>query len=90
MKAQQKNLGNMQKAQKESAKEMDKKVEDQADKQAKSAAKSGFLSIFNKVFTAITAVIGAAMLFVPGLQVAGVIMLAGVAVSIATQIPGVM
>jgi hypothetical protein len=90
MKAQQKNLGNMQKAQKESAKEMDKKVDEQADKQAKSAAKSGFLSIFSKVFTVITALVGVAMLFVPGLQVAGVLMLAGVAVSIATQIPGVM
>jgi len=86
----QKSLSAMQEAQKESAKEMDKKVDEQSDKQSKSAAKSGFMSIFSKVFTAITAVIGVFMLFVPGLQAAGVLMLVGAAVSIATQIPGVM
>jgi|GEM_PF-1350669 len=86
----QKSLSRMQHAQKDSAKEMDKKVEEQSEKQSKSAAKSGFLSIFSKIFTAITAVIGAAMLFVPGMQAFGVLMLVGAAVSIATQIPGVM
>lgn len=90
LKARQRSLGKMQEAQKESAKEMDKKIDEQAEKQTKSAAKSGFLSIFSKIFTAVTAVIGAVMLFVPGLQVAGALMLAGAAVSIATQIPGVM
>jgi hypothetical protein len=88
--ARQKSLARMQDAQKESAKEMDKKVDEQSDKQSKSAAKSGFLSIFSKVFTAITAVIGVAMLFVPGMQAFGVFMLVGAAVSVATQIPGVM
>lgn len=88
--ARQKSLGRMQQAQKESAKEMDKKIDEQAESQRKSAAKSGFLSIFSKVFTAITAVIGVAMLFVPGMQAFGVLMLVGAAVSIATQIPGVM
>jgi ABC-type multidrug transport system fused ATPase/permease subunit len=65
--ARQKSLVRMQEAQKESAKEMDKKIDEQAESQRKSAAKSGFLSIFSKVFTAITAVIGVAMLFVPGM-----------------------
>jgi hypothetical protein len=80
----------MQKAQKENAQDYDKKVNEQAESQRKSAAKSGFLSIFSKVFTAITAVIGAVMLFVPGMQAFGVLMLVGAAISIATQIPGVM
>jgi hypothetical protein len=88
--ARQKSLSRMQQAQKESAKEMDKKVDEQSESQRKSAAKSGFLSIFSKVFTAITAVIGVAMLFIPGMQAFGVLMLVGAAVSIATQIPGVM
>ena len=86
----QKSLSRMQSAQKDSAKEMDKKVEEQSEKQSKSAAKSGFLSIFSKVFTAITAVIGAALLFVPGMQAVGALMLIGAAISVATQIPGVM
>ena len=86
----QKGLGRMQEAQKESAKDMDKKIDEQTDKQSKSAAKSGFLSIFNIVFAGITAVIGALMLIVPGMQAFGVLMLVGAAVSLATQIPGAM
>lgn len=86
----QKGLGRMQEVQKESAKDMDKKIDEQTQKQSNSSAKSGFLGIFSKVFTAITAVIGVAMLFVPGMQVFGVLMLVGAAVSVATQIPGVM
>jgi hypothetical protein len=88
--ARQNSLARVQVAQKENAKEMDKKVDNQAESQSKSASKSGFLSIFSKVFTAITAVIGVAMLFVPGMQAFGVLMLVGAAVSVATQIPGVM
>jgi hypothetical protein len=86
----QKGLGHMQEAQKESAKDMDKKIDEQTQKQSNSSAKSGFLGIFSKVFTALTAVIGVAMLFVPGMQVFGVLMLVGAAVGVATQIPGVM
>lgn len=88
--ARQKSLARLQESQKQTAKEMDKKVDEQADKQSKSASKSGFLSIFSKVFTAITALVGVAMLFVPGMQAFGVLMLVGAAVSVATQIPGVM
>ena len=88
--ARQNSLVRVQDAQKENAKEMDKKVDNQVESQSKSASKSGFLSIFSKVFTAITAVIGVAMLFVPGMQAFGVFMLVGAAVSIATQIPGAM
>ena len=88
--ARQKGLSRMQDAQKDSSKEMDKKIDEQTQKQAKSSAKSGFLGIFSKVFTAITAVVGVAMLFVPGMQAFGVLMLVGAAVSVATQIPGVM
>ena len=86
----QKNLSRMQEAQKENAKDMDKKVDEQMDKQAKSNSKSGFMGVFSKVFTAITAVIGVAMLFVPGMQAVGALMLVGAAISLATQIPGVM
>jgi hypothetical protein len=88
--ARQNSLARVQDAQKENAKEMDKKVDNQVESQSKSASKSGFLSIFSKVFTAITAVIGVAMLFVPGMQAFGVLMLVGAAVSVATQIPVVM
>jgi hypothetical protein len=88
--ARQKGLASMQAAQKDSSKEMDKKIDEQTQKQAKSNAKSGFLGIFSKVFTAITAVLGVALLFVPGMQAFGVLMLVGAAVSVATQIPGVM
>jgi hypothetical protein len=88
--ARQNSLERVQDAQKENTKEMDKKVDNQVESQSKSASKSGFLSIFSKVFTAITAVIGVAMLFVPGMQAFGVLMLVGAAVSIATQIPGAM
>ena len=90
LEARQRGAAAMQKAQKENAQDYDKKVNEQAESQRKSAAKSGFLSIFSKVFTAITAVIGVAMLFIPGMQAFGVLMLVGAAVSIATQIPGVM
>jgi hypothetical protein len=88
--ARQRGAAAIQQAQKESAKDYDNKVNEQAESQRKSSAKSGFLSIFSKIFTAITAVIGVAMLFVPGMQAFGVLMLVGAAVSIATQIPGVM
>lgn len=88
--ARQNSLVRVQDAQKENTKEMDKKVDNQVESQSKSASKSGFLSIFSKVFTAITAVIGVAMLFVPGMQAFGVLMLVGAAVSIASQIPGAM
>lgn len=90
LEARQKGLKSMQAAQKDSAKEMDKKIDEQNQKQEKSAAKSGFLSIFSKIFTAVTAILGVAMLFVPGMQAFGVLMLVGAAVSVATQIPGVM
>jgi len=90
LKARQDGLKSMQKAQKDSAKDMDKKIDEQNQKQSNSSAKSGFLGIFSKVFTALTAVIGVAMLFVPGMQAFGVLMLVGAAVSVATQIPGVM
>ena len=87
----QKNLSRMQEAQKENAKDMDKKVDEQMDKQAKSNSKSGFMSIFNKVFAGITALIGLAMIIiVPGMQAVGALMLVGAAISLATQIPGVM
>lgn len=90
LEARQRGTAAIQKAQKENAQDYDKKVNEQAESQRKSAAKSGFLSVFTKVFTAITAVIGALLLIVPGMQVFGVLMLVGAAVSIATQIPGVM
>ena len=80
----------VQKAQRDNAQEFDKKVNEQAESQRKSAAKSGFLSIFTTVFSAITAVIGAFLLVVPGMQVFGALMIFGAAMSLATQIPGVM
>jgi hypothetical protein len=80
----------IQEAQKTANLETDKKINEQAESQQKSNAKSGFLSIFTKIFSVITFAIGAAMMFVPGLQALGVALMVTSAISFATSFPEVM
>lgn len=80
----------IQKAQEKANLETDKKINEQAESQQKSNAKSGFLSIFTKIFSVITFAIGAAMMFVPGLQALGVALMVTSAIAFATSFPEVM
>jgi ABC-type multidrug transport system fused ATPase/permease subunit len=80
----------IQKAQEKANLETDKKINEQTESQQKSNAKSGFLSIFTKIFSVITFAIGAAMMFVPGLQPLGIALMVTSAIAFATSFPEVM
>lgn len=90
METRQKSAAAVQEAKKQANLNIDKKITEQTESQQKSSAKSGFLSIFTKVFSAITFAIGAAMMFVPGLQVLGIAMMVTSAIAFATSFPEVM
>lgn len=90
MEARQKSTASIQEAQKKANLETDKKINEQAESQQKSSAKSGFLSIFTKVFSVLTFVLGAAMMFVPGLQGLGIALMVTSAIGFATSFPEVM
>lgn len=90
METRQKSSDALQQAQKKNSQEVDKKMTEQADSQSKSNAKSGFLSVFSKIFSGITFLIGAAMMFAPGLQGLGIALMVTSAISLATSFPVVM
>lgn len=90
MDARQRTAAAVQKAQKDSNLATDNKINEQAESQKKSSAKSGFLGIFSKVFSVITFAIGAAMMFVPGLQPLGIALMVTSAIGFATSFPAVM
>lgn len=90
METRQKSTVAVQDAQKKANLETDKKINEQAEAQQKSSAKTGFLSIFTKVFSVLSFAIGAAMMFVPGLQGLGVALMVTSAIAFATSFPEVM
>ena len=90
MEARQKSADSLQQAQKKSNQEVDKKITEQAESQSKSNAKSGFLGIFSKIFTGLTFLLGAAMMFVPGLQALGIALMVTSAIGFAASFPAVM
>ena len=90
METRQKSAAAIQEAKKQSNLDTNKKINEQTESQQKSNAKSGFLSIFTKVFSAITFAIGAAMMFVPGLQALGIALMITSAIAFTTSFPEVM
>jgi hypothetical protein len=90
MEARQKSTQSLQEVQKKTNQEVDKKMTDQAESQSKSNAKSGFLSVFSRIFSAVTLLVGAVLMAVPGLQPLGIALMITSAISLATSFPAVM